>query len=119
MWVAFFSDHLFEEVHMLKDTFRAQSEEIVVDMFAGAGGASCGLEMAGIHVHAAINHDPVAVSLHARNHPETEHHVQDVYTLSPQWVTRGRRVGLLWMSPDCTHHSKAKGGAPTRRCPAA
>lgn len=114
MWVAFFSDHLFEEVHMLKDTFRAQSEEIVVDMFAGAGGASCGLEMAGIHVHAAINHDPVAVSLHARNHPETEHHVQDVYTLSPQWVTRGRRVGLLWMSPDCTHHSKAKGGAPTR-----
>lgn len=63
---------------MLKDTFRAQSEEIVVDMFAGAGGASCGLEMADIHVHAAINHDPVAVSLHARNHPETEHHVQDV-----------------------------------------
>ena len=109
-----FSDHLFEEVHMLKDTFRAQTEEIVVDMFAGAGGASCGLELAGIHVHAAINHDPVAVSLHARNHPETEHHVQDVYTLSPQWVTRGRRVGLLWMSPDCTHHSKAKGGAPTR-----
>lgn len=108
------SDHLLEEVHMLKDTFRAQSEEIVVDMFAGAGGASCGLGMAGIHVHAAINHDPVAVSLHARNHPETEHHVQDVYTLSPQWVTRGRRVGLLWMSPDCTHHSKAKGGAPTR-----
>ena len=99
---------------MLKDTFRAQTEEIVVDMFAGAGGASCGLELAGIHVHAAINHDPVAVSLHARNHPETEHHVQDVYTLSPQWVTRGRRVGLLWMSPDCTHHSKAKGGAPTR-----
>ena len=99
---------------MLKDTFRAQTEEIVVDMFAGAGGASCGLEMAGIHVHAAINHDPVAVSLHARNHPETEHHVQDVYTLSPQWVTRGRRIGLLWMSPDCTHHSKAKGGAPTR-----
>lgn len=110
----FFSDHLPEEVHMLKDTFRVQSEEIVVDMFAGAGGASCGLELAGIHVHAAINHDPVAVSLHARNHPETEHHVQDVYTLSPQWVTRGRRVGLLWMSPDCTHHSKAKGGAPTR-----
>lgn len=108
------SDHLLEEVHMLKDTFRAQSEEIVVDMFAGAGGASCGLGMAGIHVHAAINHDPVAVSLHARNHPETEHHVQDVYILSPQWVTRGRRVGLLWMSPDCTHHSKAKGGAPTR-----
>lgn len=108
------SDHLLEEVYMLKDTFRAQSEEIVVDMFAGAGGATCGLGMAGIHVHAAINHDPVAVSLHARNHPETEHHVQDVYTLSPQWVTRGRRVGLLWMSPDCTHHSKAKGGAPTR-----
>lgn len=99
---------------MLKDRFRAQTEEIVVDMFAGAGGASCGLELVGIHVHAAINHDPVAVSLHARNHPETEHHVQDVYTLSPQWVTRGRRVGLLWMSPDCTHHSKAKGGAPTR-----
>lgn len=89
-------------------------DEITVDMFAGAGGASSGIEAAGIRVDVAINHDPVAVSLHRRNHPHTEHHVQDVYTLSPHWVTRGRPVGLLWMSPDCTHHSKAKGGAPTR-----
>lgn len=94
--------------------FTCSTDEITIDMFAGAGGASCGLEMAGIHVHAAINHDPIAVGLHARNHPYTEHHVEDVYTLSPLWVTRGRPVGLLWMSPDCTHHSKAKGGVPTR-----
>lgn len=88
--------------------------EICIDMFAGAGGASCGIEAAGIRVHVAINHDPDAVALHRRNHPYTEHHTQDIYTLSPLWVTRGRPVGLLWMSPDCTHHSKAKGGAPTR-----
>lgn len=96
------------------NSFTCSTEEITIDMFAGAGGASCGLEMAGIRVHAAINHNPIAVSLHARNHPHTEHHVEDVYILSPLWVTRGRPVGLLWMSPDCTHHSKAKGGVPTR-----
>lgn len=99
---------------MLLDPLRAHTDEICIDMFAGAGGASCGIEASGIRVHVAINHDPQAVALHRRNHPETEHHTQDVYTLSPLWVTRGRPVGLLWMSPDCTHHSKAKGSAPTR-----
>ncbi|ABM28060.1 DNA cytosine methyltransferase [Nitratidesulfovibrio vulgaris] len=99
---------------MLLDLLNISRDEIVVDLFAGGGGASLGIEMAGCRVHAAVNHDPVAVSLHRENHPDTEHYTQDVFTVSPQWVTRGRKVGLLWASPDCTHHSKAKGGAPTR-----
>jgi len=99
---------------MLLDLLNISRDEIVVDLFAGGGGASLGIEMAGCRVHAAVNHDPKAVALHRANHPDTEHHTQDVFTVSPQWVTRGRKVGLLWASPDCTHHSKAKGGAPTR-----
>lgn len=89
--------------------------EIIVDLFAGGGGASHGIYMAtGRHPDAAVNHDPVAVSVHAANHPATRHYCQDVWTVHPAWVSRGRAVGLLWASPDCTHHSKAKGGAPTR-----
>lgn len=89
-------------------------EYINVDLFAGGGGASLGMEMAGYRVHAAVNHNPQAVAIHAINHPHTEHWVQDIYTVSPRQVTRGRPVGWLWASPDCTHHSKAKGGPPTR-----
>lgn len=99
---------------MLLDLLNISRDEIVVDLFAGGGGASLGIEMAGCRVHAAVNHDPMAVAIHRENHPDTEHYTQDVFTVSPQWVTRGRKVGLLWASPDCTHHSKAKGGAPTR-----
>lgn len=89
--------------------------ELIVDLFAGAGGASHGIYMAtGRHPDAAVNHDPIAVSVHARNHPATQHYCQDVWTVHPAWVTRGLPVGLLWASPDCTHHSKAKGAAPTR-----
>lgn len=88
---------------------------IIVDLFAGGGGASQGIHKAtGRHPDAAVNHDPVAVSVHTANHPATQHFCQDVWTVHPAWVSRGRAVDLLWASPDCTHHSKAKGGAPTR-----
>lgn len=88
---------------------------IAVDLFAGGGGASYGYYMAtGRHPDAAVNHDPYAVAVHTLNHPGTEHWCQDVWSVSPNWVTRGRPVGLLWASPDCTHHSRARGGKPKR-----
>lgn len=89
--------------------------ELVVDLFAGGGGASAGIEQAiGRHVDIAINHDPEAVSLHEANHPQTRHYVSDVFAAAPRAVTGGRPVGLLWASPDCTFHSKARGGKPHR-----
>lgn len=89
--------------------------ELVVDLFAGGGGASCGIEQAiGRHVDIAVNHDPQAVSLHQANHPQTLHYVTDVFEVVPRAVTAGRPVGLLWASPDCTFHSKARGGKPHR-----
>jgi DNA (cytosine-5)-methyltransferase 1 len=91
------------------------SDELVVDLFAGGGGASTGIEAAiGRHVDIAVNHDPEAVSLHQANHPQTEHHVSNVWEVDPRVVTGGRRIGLLWASPDCTYHSKARGGKPHR-----
>ena len=90
-------------------------DEIIVDLFAGGGGASCGIEVAtGRQVDVAINHDDAAVALHEANHPQTKHHVCDVFEADPRVVTAGRAVGLLWASPDCTDHSKAKGGKPIR-----
>lgn len=92
------------------------NEELVVDLFAGGGGASTGIEQAiGRHVDIAINHDPEAVALHAMNHPQTEHFVSDVFEVDPRQVTEGRPVGLLWASPDCKHFSKAKGGKPVSK----
>ncbi|MBI9112423.1 DNA cytosine methyltransferase [Maridesulfovibrio ferrireducens] len=89
--------------------------EIIVDLFAGGGGASAGMSMAlGRDPDAAINHNPLAVAMHTVNHPDTVHFTEDVWSVSPSWVTMGRPVGLLWASPDCTHFSKAKGGAPKR-----
>ena len=89
--------------------------ELVVDLFSGGGGASVGIEMAtGRQVDVAVNHDAAAVSMHKRNHPDTHHFVQDVFTVDPRAATHGRPVGLLWASPDCTDHSKAKGAAPLR-----
>lgn len=89
--------------------------ELIVDLFAGGGGASTGIEMAtGRQVDIAINHDAAAVSLHQANHPQTRHHVSDVFEVDPREVTEGRPVGLLWASPDCTFHSKARGGKPFR-----
>lgn len=92
-----------------------QSEELVIDNFAGGGGASSGIEAAlGRSVDIAINHDPEAIAMHKANHPDTEHYCQDVFTVDPDEVTKGRPVGLLWLSPDCTFHSKARGGKPFR-----
>jgi DNA (cytosine-5)-methyltransferase 1 len=92
------------------------AEEIVVDLFAGGGGASTGIEQAiGRHVDIAVNHDPEAVSLHEANHPQTRHFVSDVFEVEPLTVTEGRPVGLLWASPDCKHFSKAKGGKPVSK----
>lgn len=90
--------------------------EIIVDNFAGGGGASTGIEMAtGMSVDIAINHDPAAIEMHKLNHPDTEHYCESVWDVDPKEACRGRRVGLAWFSPDCTHHSKAKGGKPVKQ----
>ena len=86
--------------------------EIIVDNFAGGGGASTGIEIAaGRVVAAAINHDPAAILMHKTNHPYTEHFQASVWDTDPETVCRGRPVGLAWFSPDCKHFSKAKGAA--------
>lgn len=90
--------------------------ELVIDLFAGGGGASTGIEQAiGRAVDIAINHDPEAISLHQANHPQTRHFVSDVFEVDPVKVTDGQPVGLLWASPDCKHFSKAKGGQPVSK----
>lgn len=92
------------------------AHELVIDLFAGGGGASTGIEQAiGRHVDIAVNHDPEAVSLHAVNHPQTRHFCEDVFSVDPLAVTDGQPVGLLWASPDCKHFSKAKGGKPVSK----
>lgn len=92
------------------------AHELVVDLFAGGGGASCGIEQAiGRHVDIAVNHDPEAVSLHEANHPQTRHYVSDVFEVDPLAVCGEQPVGLLWASPDCKHFSKAKGGKPVSK----
>lgn len=91
------------------------NREIIVDLFAGGGGASCGIEMAlGRMVDIAVNHDRAAVAMHRINHPQTRHYRADVFEVDPREVTGGRPVGLLWASPDCTYHSKARGAKPIR-----
>lgn len=88
-------------------------DELVVDSFAGGGGASTGIEQAlGRPVDVAINHDPQAIAMHRINHPSTTHYTESVFKVDPEAITGNQPVGLLWASPDCTHHSKAKGGAP-------
>lgn len=90
--------------------------ELVIDLFAGGGGASTGIEQAiGRAVDIAINHDPEAVALHQANHPQTKHFVSDVFEVDPLAVVEGRPVGMLWASPDCKHFSKAKGGKPVSK----
>ncbi|MBB6446484.1 DNA cytosine methyltransferase [Bacillus benzoevorans] len=94
------------------DLFR----EIIVDNFAGGGGASTGIEMAtGLSVDIAINHDPAAIALHKANHPDTEHYCENVWDVDPAKAVKGRKVGLAWFSPDCKHFSKAKGGKPVSK----
>ena len=87
--------------------------ELIVDNFAGGGGASTGIAMAaGREIDIAINHNAEALAMHAKNHPGTRHFCESVFDVDPIEATGGRRVGLCWLSPDCTHHSKAKGGKP-------
>lgn len=88
------------------------SEMINLDVFAGGGGASVAMTSAGYAPDVAVNHDPEAIAVHRANHPECEHICQDVFEAKPLFVTRGRPVRAGWFSPDCTHHSKAKGGKP-------
>ena len=94
--------------------------EIIIDAFAGGGGASKGILLAtGREPDAAINHDPDAIYMHRLNHPGTRHLTEDVWNTDIEAVTLGRPVGLLWASPDCTYHSRARGGKPVvsgRRC---
>lgn len=91
-------------------------EEEIWDLFAGGGGASKGIEMGGFrHIHGAINHDSQAISMHTANHQRTKHYISDVFEVDPVKATEGRPVGLLWASPDCKHHSKAKGGKPVEK----
>lgn len=91
----------------------ALSAKLVIDLFAGGGGASTGIEQAiGRHVDVAINHDADAIGMHEINHPQTRHYRADVWEVDPLAVTHGMRVGLLHASPDCTHHSQALGGQP-------
>lgn len=87
--------------------------ELVVDNFAGGGGASTGIELAtGYSVDIAINHDPEAIRMHKMNHPNTKHYCEDVWQVDPVKACNGNPVGLAWFSPDCKHFSKAKGGKP-------
>lgn len=89
--------------------------ELIVDNFAGGGGASTGIERAfGRPVDIAINHDPQAVAMHAINHPHTRHFCESVWQVNPREVATGP-VGLVWLSPDCKHFSKAKGGTPVEK----
>lgn len=87
--------------------------ELIVDNFAGGGGASTGIELAtGYSVDIAINHDPEAIKMHKANHPNTKHYCEDVWQVDPVKACNGHPVGLAWFSPDCKHFSKAKGGKP-------
>ena len=86
--------------------------ELVVDLFAGGGGASLGIARAYRHPDVAVNHNPIAIAVHQANHPDTLHYTCDVFEVDPVQATQGRPVAVLWASPDCRHHSKAKGGKP-------
>lgn len=101
---------------MKRDTFTmplALPGELIIDNFAGGGGTSTGLEAAfGRPVDIAINHDPEALAMHAVNHPHTTHLCESVWDVDPIKVTGNQPVGLVWLSPDCKHFSKAKGGTP-------
>lgn len=89
---------------------------LIIDNFAGGGGASTGIEAAiGRPVDIAINHDPEAIAMHQANHPKTKHYTQDIWAVSPTEVAAGRPVAIAWFSPDCKHFSKAKGGKPVEK----
>lgn len=105
-----------------RDRFRKHGQvpfnfgELIIDNFAGGGGASTGIEQAmGRPVDVAINHDPGAIAMHEVNHPHTRHYCESVWDVDPLEVTGGRPVGLAWFSPDCKHFSKAKGAKPVEK----
>lgn len=88
-------------------------KDLIIDCFAGGGGASVGIEMAlGRGVDIAVNHDPAAILMHKTNHPGTLHLTEDIFKVDLQKYVKGKHVALMWASPDCTSHSKAKGGKP-------
>lgn len=88
-------------------------DNLIIDCFAGGGGASLGCELAlGRQVDIAVNHDPKAILMHKTNHPNTLHLTEDIFEVDLQKYVKGRHVALMWASPDCTSHSKAKGGKP-------
>lgn len=89
---------------------------LIIDCFAGGGGASTGIEMAlNRHVDIAINHDPEAIRMHKVNHPNTLHLTEDIFEVDLEKYVNGSHVALMWASPDCTSHSKAKGGQPRNK----
>lgn len=104
---------------MKRDAFTLSLDlgsELIVDNFAGGGGASTGLERAfGRPVDIAINHDPEAIAMHTANHPHTKHYCESVFDVDPTAITGNQPVGLVWLSPDCKHFSKAKGGKPVSK----
>lgn len=90
-----------------------QPNELIIDNFAGGGGASLGIEQAlGRYIDIAINHDAEALAMHTANHPHTRHFIESVWDVDPKKVCAGRPVGLAWFSPDCSHHSIARGSKP-------
>lgn len=98
------------------DAARVYQRPLIVDSFAGGGGASTGIELAlGRSPDIAINHDPAALALHEANHPEALHLSENVYRIDPLEHLSGKHIGLMWFSPDCKHFSKAKGGKPVAR----
>ncbi len=100
----------------LKPFYLDFADEIVVDLFAGGGGMSTAIERAtGRFVDVAVNHNADALSMHQANHPQTDHFIGDVYEVDPREASSERPVGLLHLSPDCTHHSQASGGQPRDR----
>ena len=92
---------------------KVKMKHLSIDGFAGGGGASCGLKMAGIEVTIAINHDPAAIRMHTVNHPKTMHLTEDIFQVDlSKYIDPDDVVDVMWASPDCTSHSKAKGGQP-------
>lgn len=97
----------------LYDAVRLRKQDLIIDCFAGGGGASVGIELAlGRSPDIAINHDPMAILMHKTNHPNTLHLTEDIFKVNLKKYVKGRKVALMWASPDCTSHSRAKGGQP-------
>lgn len=104
---------MVDEISNEEKKLKMINGELIVDNFAGGGGASTGIELAtGYSVDIAINHDPEAIKMHKANHPNTKHYCENVWAVDPVKACDGHPVGLAWFSPDCKHFSKAKGGKP-------